>query len=434
MYLVKKILKYKDSKFLRNVFVVLSGTAVAQIITIAFSPIITRLYGPEVFGLLGAFTALTHTLSPLAGLSYPSAIVLPQGDTEAHAIVRLSRNVSFGVALFLVIIVFFVGNNIAAFFNLDKIGNFIYLVPITIIFASYYQSSQQLMLRKKLYKLNAQITVIQAILLNTCKSVIGFFFPTAAVLVGISAVDNALLAAMQSFTLKKEKPVVEEAAAKFSLWYIAKKYYDFPVYRTPQSLINIAAQSLPVLLLASFFGPSAAGFYSLGRKILSIPTTLIGRSVGNVFYPHIAEVANKGKSLSRPLLKTTLALAVAGIVPFGAVSLFGPWVFGFVFGKEWIKAGEYARWISLYSFFIYINRPTILSMSVLSLQRLLLFYEILSTLVLAAGILIGFYVFSDDLYAIIVFSVISIILNIIIIIFVFRYAVKYDHTRRNKDG
>jgi hypothetical protein len=37
------------SKFVRNVAVVASGTAGAQAITMAFSPIITRLYGPEAF-------------------------------------------------------------------------------------------------------------------------------------------------------------------------------------------------------------------------------------------------------------------------------------------------------------------------------------------------------------------------------------------------
>lgn len=46
------------SKFVRNVAIVATGTAGAQAITMAFAPIITRLYGPEAFGLLGTFMAI----------------------------------------------------------------------------------------------------------------------------------------------------------------------------------------------------------------------------------------------------------------------------------------------------------------------------------------------------------------------------------------
>jgi len=51
-----------SSKFVRNVAIVATGTAGAQAITMAFSPINTRLYGPEAFGILGTFTAPTVKL------------------------------------------------------------------------------------------------------------------------------------------------------------------------------------------------------------------------------------------------------------------------------------------------------------------------------------------------------------------------------------
>jgi len=40
-----------NSALVRNVALVGSGTAGAQAITMAFSPVITRIYGPEAFGL-----------------------------------------------------------------------------------------------------------------------------------------------------------------------------------------------------------------------------------------------------------------------------------------------------------------------------------------------------------------------------------------------
>src|SRR5690606_8930446 len=138
--------------------------------------------------------------------------------------------------------------------------------------------------------------------------------------------------------------------------------------RAPQILINAISQSMPILLLASFFGPASAGFYSIGRTVLGMPTQLIGKSVGDVFYPRIAEAANNGENITRLLTKATLALAAVGILPFGIVMIFGPWLFEFVFGGEWKIAGEYARWLALWSFFAFVNRPSVKSIPVLNLQ------------------------------------------------------------------
>ena len=44
-------------------------------ITMAFSPVITRLYGPDAFGMLGTFTATLAVVTPSAALTYPIAIV-----------------------------------------------------------------------------------------------------------------------------------------------------------------------------------------------------------------------------------------------------------------------------------------------------------------------------------------------------------------------
>ncbi len=85
--LVRKTL---ERKFVRDVAVVITGTAGAQAVAIAFAPFIARLYGPEAFGLLGAFLAIVTILSPVAALTYPIAIVLPKEDAEARNIARLS--------------------------------------------------------------------------------------------------------------------------------------------------------------------------------------------------------------------------------------------------------------------------------------------------------------------------------------------------------
>jgi len=83
------------SLLLRNVFAVASGTAAAQVVVFAFSPLITRIYSPEVFGLQGVFLSLIGILSPVIALRYPShdarpATFFPQ---------RADRSAAFGAVV-----------------------------------------------------------------------------------------------------------------------------------------------------------------------------------------------------------------------------------------------------------------------------------------------------------------------------------------------
>jgi len=73
----------RHDSFLRNVLTLTTGTTVAQIITLAALPILTRLYTPADFGLLAAFTVLGTIISTLACLGYEPAIVLPKRNGTA---------------------------------------------------------------------------------------------------------------------------------------------------------------------------------------------------------------------------------------------------------------------------------------------------------------------------------------------------------------
>ncbi len=159
--------------------------------------------------------------------------------------------------------------------------------------------------------------------------------------------------------------------------------------------------------------------------MLGIPTQLIGKSVADVFYPRIAEASNNGENLTKLILKATTALAVVGIVPFGMIVSFGPWLFSFVFGEEWIVAGEYARWLALWSFIAFITRPITKVVLVLNLQAQQLFYEIIIVFVRAVVLFIGFYYYNSDIYAILFFSLATSGLKMLFFLYVLKKSRKF---------
>src|SRR5690606_28240269 len=76
--------------FLRQISLLSAGTGGAAALAFLFIPLITRLYGPEVYGLLGSYMALTLLLLPLASLTFPVAVVLAESARDALGLTRLS--------------------------------------------------------------------------------------------------------------------------------------------------------------------------------------------------------------------------------------------------------------------------------------------------------------------------------------------------------
>ncbi|WP_236315732.1 hypothetical protein, partial [Enterobacter hormaechei] len=57
-----------NNKFLKSVAIIASGTALAQIINLAAIPLITRLYGPQAYGMMGSFFSIVNVFIPLSAL------------------------------------------------------------------------------------------------------------------------------------------------------------------------------------------------------------------------------------------------------------------------------------------------------------------------------------------------------------------------------
>jgi O-antigen/teichoic acid export membrane protein len=409
-----------DSVFLRNVALVASGSIGAQAIIMAIYPILTRLYGPFAIGLVGVFIALLEILSPVASLTYPIAIVLPEDDNEAKNIAKLSVYTAFLVSTLVTSIILIVGDYLLEIIGVRDFSIFMLLIPLAMFFAALAQILQQWLVRKKQFNITAKAEVAQALIINSAKAGMGWIYPMASALIILSSISNAILTVLLAYGVKNFQPKlpfipIANKKRKFSLWGLAKKYYDFPLYRAPQVLINAISHNLPIVLLAAFFGPVAAGFFAISRRVLCMPSVLIGKSVGNVFYPRITEAAHNGENLTNLIIKATLWLSIAGFVPFVLIAIFGPWIFGMIFGSDWVVAGEYSRWLALMMFFFFINKPSVAAVPVLGLQKGLLIYEIFSTGAKLIGLYIGFVLFNDDKLVVALFGILGAISYIFLI-------------------
>ncbi len=376
--MLHRLKQLSRSKFARNVAVVATGTAGAQAITMAFAPVITRLYGPEAFGLLGTFMAILGVLTPIAALTYPIAIVLPKSDTDAKNVAKLSALVALIVTTITAAVLLAAGGCIADALSLGAVAGFLLLIPLAMLFSAFQQIFTQWLIRKKQFRITAKVAVLQAFIMNSAKAGAGWFHPVGAVLIVIAVAGQALHALLLWTGIRsKEAALPGNDESTGTLRELANRHKDFPLYRAPQIALNALTQGLPVLVLAGYFGPAAAGFFALTRSVLAAPAALVGQSVGSVFYPKAVDLYDKPAELKRVLIKATYSLIALGGLVFAPVLIAGPWLFSLVFGSEWKEAGEFARWVAVWMVFALAARPVISAIPVLGLQKVFLVFEII---------------------------------------------------------
>ncbi|WP_404303055.1 lipopolysaccharide biosynthesis protein [Alicycliphilus denitrificans] len=418
----QKIICFSKRPFVLNVLTLVTGTAASQAITMAFMPLITRIYGPEEYGIQGVFITVAGVMATIAALTYPAAIILPKTDGDAMGIVHLSICVSIAMSLFAAVLLFICGDEILSFLRAKEILAFMYLIPVAMVVSVFGNVTGQWLIRKKAFLLTAKVTALQSLTINFFKVGLGVVNSTATTLIVINVFGGVLSAGMMAFGYRKihvlEKRPIEKPKRQLNISSIAKKYYDFPLLRAPQVFINAISHNLPVLMFSMYFGPASVGFYLIAFSVLGAPSIIISGSVMQVFYPRINEAIQRGEDVRKLIIKATLGLTLAGAPAFLIVIFAGPVIFEFILGSEWRMAGAYAQWLSVWIFFQYINKPAVAAIPALRIQRGLLVYEIFSAFAKVLAIFIGYVIYNSDIVAVAIFSVFGAVMYAVLILWV----------------
>lgn len=408
--------RLRASRFVRNVASVATGVAAAQAISLAFMPFLTRLYGPEAFGALAAYTAVVSIIIPVSTMGFAGAIVMPPTEDDAVAMVRLALACAALLAPLSLVLVWLLQPQLSRWTGLQATSNVLYLIPISLLLNALLSIASQAAIRKGFFNAKARSHVASTLLMNIGKLTGGVFAPSGIVLIAIGMLGAAL-----SFTLLLAR-VPPEGIFRVKNWYgaaglraAAFAQRDFPLYRMPQGVINAASLGLPVILLTALFGPATAGQYSLTTLILGAPVALLGQSVADVFFPKFTAAIRENPPAAVSLLnRATVVMTALAVAPFTLIAATGDIMFPWVLGSEWERAGQFSQWIAVWMGGVLVTGPAIAAMPVLRLQGALLAHE-----VLIAGARVGALVFgshlNSDLVAVAAFAVVNTVGNLLLL-------------------
>ena len=345
------------SEFLKDALTLITGTSISQAIPILITPVLTRLYLPEEYGLMGIYLGISLLLGILSTLSYQAAILLPENENEALSILQLCIISSFLVSVFSAIVILFLNHKVAGWMNAPELSTYLYLVPLSILSIGVNNAFTSWANRLNLYKSISMSKIISAVSTPFFSIILGLFingpFGLFAGLIAGQLISPSILI----IHAYKRNGVIFHLNSKSELIKSAKIYRDFPKYSLWADFINNFVNQLPIYMLSIYSGKNDVGHYNLSNRILGMPITLISTSIGQIFYQKASNDYIQKGNCEELYIKTFKFLFLLSVIPFSILIIFGPGIFGLFFGKEWREAGVYSQIMGLMFFFKFTVSP-----------------------------------------------------------------------------
>jgi O-antigen/teichoic acid export membrane protein len=414
--------KYFKSEFFVNVLTLMTGTTIAQAIPIAATPILTRIYSPDDFGILALFTSLTAILGVVATGRYEMAILLPKKEEEALNIVYLSAFITTLFSLVLFVLVFLFDTQIAVLLGDSRIAVWLYLAPVSVWFLGMYNALNLYNVRHKNYRDVSVSMVTKSSGLVAVQVIVGYLKAGAAGLIWgqvVSYISGNLVLLRK---LTKKYSIFETCNPKI-MKEVAATYVRFPKFTLPGNLMNAVSLNAINFLISNVYTTFALGHFSLASRMLGVPTRVLGSSISQVYFQKISEVKNLEKDVLRVFTKTLKRLVSVSTPIFIAAYFLVEPTFAFIFGEEWRVAGTYAKIIVPLAGIRFVSSALSPSLHVFERQDLTLIIQTIQVITLILLFVCVYYFDWDFLTMLVVYSLVY-SLEYIIFIFIYYSVIK----------
>ncbi len=413
----------KRSGFSKSLITLLTGTTLAQGITLLISPILSRLFTPHDFGVFGTFLSIVSAIALIASLRYEIAIVLPKKEDVAINLLALAALLTLIISTLSFIGVLLFKYFYPGYEFLDQDLKFLlYFIPVLILFIGFYQILNNYANRLKKYRSIVNYRVSNSLVSSSVNIAMGGMkFGSIGLLVG-AILGNGISVVI--FFKEMYKDLKEQAGfiSKGKMKEIAISYKEFPLVNSFQSISDMLQINGIIYFIIYFFNSFIVGSFSYALRILQAPMNLLGSAMAQIFYQQASELKNNGENLKDIVKKTMIKSALTGLPIFLAIIFFGPQLFAFVFGETWREAGVYARILSPMLFFDFIRSPVSQVPLIIGRQKRLFSISLIGNFILIISMLYGGIFVHDVVKGLLMFTVLQSLYTIILLRWFYKIA------------
>jgi O-antigen/teichoic acid export membrane protein len=413
--------KFLANQFLKNVTTLALGTVIAQAILVASTPILTRLYSAEDFGLLALFTSVSTIAAILTTGRYEYAIGLPEKDSDAKHILVLTLALGATVSFIYLIAVLFLRffNGSSLYFELIH-SPIVFMIPIYTFASASFSTLQYWTQRQKQYKqisISSTLQVTGATLFNVIFGLVGF--KTFGLI--FSLVIGQILSIFILAYIFYKKYDLNEVAFK-GIQEKAKQYINFPKYMIVSDLSTAASQQMIPLVFATLFNSTVVGLFSLANRVLRTPSIVLTSSIGNVFRNDAIDAIRLTGNCKQLYLSTLKKLLIICVPIYGFLGLVAPWLFSVFFGKDWIESGYFAQIICVMMIFDFLALPLNSLFYVMKKQKLYMRIQFINTITGIFAVYIGYFFFKTAYISALFYSLNNVLFSLINLFYTFSFS------------
>jgi O-antigen/teichoic acid export membrane protein len=312
------------------------GTAAAQAIALAATPLLTRLYGPAQMGELGLFTAFIGVAGVMVSGRYELAIPGATNDDDALSLVRLALGLSIilGIA------------SAAGLAMLQGLSILSYEIlpwwsapaalPAIVAFG-WFSALRYWHLRHRRFGDISRVMLVQSGARVATSVGMGFASASSGGLLVGEVAGRVLGVARLLAGLRRQ--VSWRGLATGPVAAVARRYRSFPSLLLPSTLLDVAALSLPVPLIAHYFGAAAAGTFLTVQRLSLLPAALVATGAGDVLHVSAVDALASGDGAARRLLHRSFwRLLAAALMIFVPLAVAAPLALPRFLGAGWNDA------------------------------------------------------------------------------------------------
>lgn len=408
-HLVSKLINYiKKKHFVRNVLVLAGGTAFGQGLVVLVTPVLTRLYLPEHFGILAVYVSILSVLLVVVTFRYELAIPLPEDEESAANIIVLSLIIVSSISFLSLVGIVMLKDNIAYWTGTPALINYLWFIPLSLFGAGIYQIFNFWAIRKKFFNIIAKTKISQSVGQIFIQVAFGLLNSgTIGLILGdvVGRINGGTTLAIYSW--KQEKKFLKQVSIK-GIWTTAKRYIRFPLVSSGSALLNNIGTQLPSILFILFYDAQIAGWYALGQRVIGAPMQILGQAVAQVYLAEASQLSRQNTvALERLFLKTARNLFLIGILPISIIGIFGNLLFEVAFGGSWRVAGQFTQYLTLMFLAQFVVAPLSQTLNILDKQHWQLLWDIGRSIIVIGPLMVVGYTGMAASTAVIVYSILS---------------------------
>jgi len=358
--MLRAIVRPFKRAFFRDAFTLSSSAGLAQIVALVTTPVISRIFSPEDFGMFALYMAIFFVINMLTRLHLEELVVLPESDERAAAIVSgLLLLTTFSSLIIFVLLLLSSGFLATEVIKQPSLELWLFFLPISTFTMSSYIGLRFLLLRGREFRKIAFAFFFGTVVGSLVTICIGYLLPenhrVGGLVIGF-VVQTSIFLLMARSALQPPLELIRRGKFRFiraSIWPYKRLVGSILLSRG----VTQAYSRLPVFFISAIFGNPALGFYAMADRLASAPRKLISQAIGDVYRQRAAAAWNTDQRFDRVYLGTLLINTAVGVPMFTIAITFAPEIFSFVLGTKWEISGEYASILMVGGLFAFIATP-----------------------------------------------------------------------------